>query len=386
MEPPIRIGVIAEAQTIVGASIPQAAQLAADEINAAGGAVGRSVEIVAYDNRSSVPESVSAFQNAVNENRVHAVIASHVSEIALALASWASRLRTPFVTPGAASNGISLGVHRDYEKNRYTFQGYLTSAALAQSVAEAAKALFVNTWRTNTAVLMCEDAAWTEPLARGFEECLPKIGLTLLDAIRFQVSTANFVPVFERIKAASPGVIITGMTKAGIQPIIQWGQQRVPIPMLGMNSQASNSSFLRDTDGAADGVLYQAIAGPGVAVTPKSIPFAESFRKRFGNYPSYAGYSSFDAVYYLTDAIRRTGPAGPEGVVRALEGTDWEGAIGRIQFYGREEQFTHSLKYGEGLITGLTLQWQRGEQVCVWPKPVANAPLKFPGFIRWPPR
>ena len=53
---PIKIGVIAEAQAIAGASIPQAAQMAADEINAKGGVDGRKIEIVTYDNHSSSAE------------------------------------------------------------------------------------------------------------------------------------------------------------------------------------------------------------------------------------------------------------------------------------------------------------------------------------------
>ncbi|MET4774284.1 hypothetical protein ABIA28_006498 [Bradyrhizobium elkanii] len=58
----LKIGVIAEAQAIAGASIPQAAQLAADEINAKGGIDGRKIEIVSYDNHSSSADSVRAFQ------------------------------------------------------------------------------------------------------------------------------------------------------------------------------------------------------------------------------------------------------------------------------------------------------------------------------------
>src|SRR5271163_3335039 len=75
---PIRIGVIAEAQSVAGSSIPQAAQIAADEINAAGGVDGRKIEIVSYDNHSSSAESVRAFQRAVNEDRVNAVIGSYI--------------------------------------------------------------------------------------------------------------------------------------------------------------------------------------------------------------------------------------------------------------------------------------------------------------------
>jgi ABC-type branched-subunit amino acid transport system substrate-binding protein len=68
----IKIGVIAEAQAIAGASIPQAAQMAADEINAKGGVDGRKIEIVTYDNHSSSADSVRAFQRAVNEDKVNA--------------------------------------------------------------------------------------------------------------------------------------------------------------------------------------------------------------------------------------------------------------------------------------------------------------------------
>src|SRR5471030_3541887 len=188
---PIKIGVIAEAQAIAGASIPQAAQMAADEINAKGGVDGRQIEIVTYDNHSSSADSVRAFQRAVNEDKVNVVIASYISEVVLALEPWASRLKTPFVTPGAASNEISKSVHNEYEKNKYTFHGYLTSAALALSVCDAAKDLLVAQKHMKTAVIMSEDAAWTGPLDVGYEECLPKIGLKVLDHIRFSPDTRS---------------------------------------------------------------------------------------------------------------------------------------------------------------------------------------------------
>jgi len=91
---PIKIGVIAEAQAVAGSSIPLAAQLAADEINAAGGVNGRQVEIISYDDHSSAAEAVRAFQRAATEDHVNAVIASYVSEVVLALEPWTGRLKT----------------------------------------------------------------------------------------------------------------------------------------------------------------------------------------------------------------------------------------------------------------------------------------------------
>jgi branched-chain amino acid transport system substrate-binding protein len=379
---PIKIGVIAEAQAIAGASIPQAAQLAADEINAKGGVDGRKIEIVSYDNHSSSADSVRAFQRAVNEDKVNAVIASYISEVVLALEPWASRLKTPFVTPGAASNEISKSVHADYEKNKYTFHGYLTSAALAMSVCDAAKDLLVDQKHMKTAVIMSEDAAWTKPLDVGYEECLPKIGLKVLDHIRFSPDTTDFTPIFNKIEGSKPDVIVTGISHVGVQPTVQWKNQQVPIAMFGISSQATNETFGKDTNDAAEGVLYQGVSGPNVEVTPKSVPFAEGFKKKYGNYPSYAGYTAYDEVYYIADAVKRAGSADADKLVDALEQTDWEGTIGRVQFYGKDDPFTHSIKYGKGLITGLMLQWQGGKQVSVWPKEIAKSELKFPSFVK----
>ena len=50
--------------------------------------------------------------------------------------------------------------------------------------------------------------------------------------------------------------------------------------------------------------------------------------------------------------MKRAGSTDADKLVEALEKTDWEGTIGRIQFYGKDDPFTHSIKYGKGLITG----------------------------------
>ncbi len=49
----------------------------------------------------------------------------------LALEPWAGRLKTVFITPGAASDVITQNIAKDYEHNKYTFHGYLTSGALS---------------------------------------------------------------------------------------------------------------------------------------------------------------------------------------------------------------------------------------------------------------
>jgi branched-chain amino acid transport system substrate-binding protein len=378
----IKIGVIAETQAVAGSSIPQAAQLAADEINAKGGIDGRKIEIVSYDNHSSAAESVRAFQRAANEDHVNAVIASYISEVVLALEPWTGRLKTVMVTPGAASDVITQNIAKDYDNLKYTFHGYLTSTSLSDSVCAAAKDLLVKDLHMKTAVVMSEDAAWTTPLDAEYIKCLPEIGLQVLDHIRVSPDTTDFTPIFNKIEGEKPDVMITGISHVGVQPTVQWKQQEVPIPMLGISSQATNSSFWNDTNGGVEGVLYQGVSGPDVAVTPKTLPFVNAFKAKYGNFPSYCGYTAYDEVYYIAEAIKRAGSTDPDKLVDALEKTDYVGTIGRVQFKGKDSPNPHALKVGPDTVTGLMLQWQDGKQVNLWPAAVANGKLKFPKFIK----
>jgi len=380
---PIKIGVIAENSTISGIPIPNAAQIAVEEINAAGGINGRMLEVVAYDDHNSAADAVRAFQRLASEDKVVAVIASYTSEVALALEPWSGRLKLPFITPGAASDELGKRIHADYDKLKYSFHGYLASAFLAQSVCDAAKDLLVDKLHMKTAAIFSEDAAWTTPLDAGYEACLPKIGLTVVDHVRFNPDTTDFTPIFNRIEAKKPDVLITGIAHAGVQPTVQWATQQVPFPMFGISSQATSSTFWKDTNGKTEGVMLQLAATDTVATTSKTIPFALKYTARYGITPAYTGYTTYDEVYIIADAIRRAGSTDPDKMVEAMEATDYQGTVGRMRFFGKDDPFTHALRYGPDDISGLFVQWQNGKQVPVWPKTVPGVQgLQFPAFVK----
>jgi branched-chain amino acid transport system substrate-binding protein len=381
---PLRIAVIAEAQSVAGSSIPGAAQLAADEINAHGGVDGRKIEITTYDNHSSAADSVRAFQRAVSEDHANAVIASYVSEVVLALEPWASRLKTVMITPGAASDVITQNIAKDYESNKYTFHGYLTSSAMAALTCDAAKDMAVTALKMKSAVIISEDAAWTTPLDAAYEQCLPAAGLKVLDHIRFSPDTTDFTPIYNKVEALKPDVIVTGWSHVGVQPTVQWQSQQVPIPIMGRSSQATNSAFWKDTNGAAEGVIFWDLNGPNVAVTPRSIPFAEAYKAKFGNYPSYCGYTAYDEVYFIAAAAHRAGSLDGDKLVTALEQTDFVGTIGRVQFLPKGDPHVHGLRTGGNGIKGLVMQWQKGQEVTLWPANLANGQMVFPSFVKLP--
>jgi branched-chain amino acid transport system substrate-binding protein len=379
---PIRIGVIAETSAISGVAIPNAAKLAADEINAAGGMNGRKVEIIEYDDHNSAADAVRAFQRAAQQDHVNAVIASYISEVVLALEPWAGRLHMPMITPGAASNEITKRVHDDYDHMKYVFHGYLASTQIADAVCESGKDLLIKDLKAKTAVVVSEDAAWTIPLDEEYLKCLPAIGIKVLDHIRLSPDTTDFTPIYNKIEGEKPDVMVTGISHVGVQPTVQWQQQQVPIPMFGVSSQATSSTFWKDTNGAADGVIFNMVSAPDVAVTPKTIPFAKAYQAKYGNVPGYAGYTAYDDVYMWVDAIKRAGSTDPDKMVAAMEQTDYVGTIGRIVFLPKDNTFAHGMKIGPGYINGLMVQWQAGNPVTVWPGDEATGKMKFPAFLK----
>ena len=381
---PIKIGVIGEESAVAGASITKAAQMAADDINAHGGVNGRQVQVVIYDDHSSSSEAVRAFQRAVTEDKVVAVLGSYISEVALALQPWSARMKMPYITPGAASTDISKHVHDDYNTNKYSFDGWLNSAFIAQSVCDFQRDMIVKDFHAKTTVIMSEDAAWTKPLDERYEECLPKAGLKVLDHIRFNPDTTDFTPIFSKIESQHPDVITTGISHVGVQPTVQWHDQHIPIAMTGQSSQATTSTFWKDTNGNAEGVITATAAAPGVALTPSTIAFTDAYEKKFGASPAYCGYSTYDEIHMIAEIIKKANSTDPDKIVDGLEKTRWVGTLGTIAFYGAKDQYTHGLEYGPGLVTGSVIQWQNGKQVTIYPRDKANGKIKFPAAIKSP--
>ena len=82
----------------------------------------------------------------------------------------------------------------------------------------------------------------------------------------------------------------------------------------------------------------------------------------------------------MAEAIKRAGSTDSDQLVAALEKTDYVGTVGRVQFYGRNNDFTHAMKYGPEFVTGTMLQWQNGKQVILWPRAAAQTKISFPAF------
>jgi branched-chain amino acid transport system substrate-binding protein len=381
---PIKIGVITEQSAILGQSISEGAKLAVADINAKGGVNGHKLELVIYDDHSSAADAVRAFQRAVQQDHVKAVVSTFISEVYLALEPWAARLHTPTITAAAASNLITKQVHDNYARFKYVFEGWLPSPILAQAVCDSSRDTLVHMLHMKTAAIVSEDADWTAPLDAAEAQCLPKIGLRVVDHVRFNPDTTDFTPIYNGIEAKHPDVMITGMAHVGVQPTVQWHDQHVPIPMAGNSGQATNPVFWKATNGAANGVIAQTGTVPGVALTPLTIPVGEEFVKDSGKFPAFTGFTAYDDVRVIAEAMERAHSTDPDKVVAEMEKTSMTGTLGHFEFYGRNDTFTHAMRYGPKYVTGIFMQWQNGKQVCIWPRDKCPNKLAFPSFVKLP--
>lgn len=379
---PIKIGVVSEEAAIVGQAISQGAQLAAEDINAKGGINGRKIQIITYDDHSSAADAVRAYQRAVQQDHVSAVVVTFISEVALAVEPWAARLHMPTITPAAASNLISQQVHDKYAQFKYMFEGWFPAPILAQSVCDSSRDLFVDKLHLHTAAIMSEDADWTKPLDEGYVKCLPKAGLKVLDEVAFNPDTTDFTPIFNGIEAKHPDVIITGIAHVGVQPTVQWRAQQVPMPMGGISAQATNPTFWKDTNGATEGVITQSGTVPGLALTPLTVKVGQEFEKKYGRFPAFDGFTAYDAVRAFAAAMEHAKSTNADKVVAEMEKTNMVGTLGQYAFYGRQDKYTHALRYGPKYTTGIYIQWQHGKQVCIWPQDKCPNKMEFPSFLK----
>lgn len=381
---PIVVGITAWMGSIPGRSIANGATLAAEEINAKGGVDGRPIKLVIEDNHNSTTDAIRSFQRMTRNDKAVAIVGDFTSEVGLALEPWAARMHEPFIITGAASNKLTAFVHANYPKHKYIFQPNLNSGEIAQNICDAAHDVLVGQLHMKTAVVMSEDAAWTMPLDARFNKCLPKAGLKVLKDIRFAPDTTDFTPIYQRIEAMHPDVIITGWAHAGVKPTTQWAEQNVPIPLMGISSQATSTTFWKSTNGATQGVITVAPAAAGVEITKKTQPFMKAYQAKFGSSPAYTGFTTYDAMYALAAAIERAKSTKADPLVAALAKTDRIGTEGPMQFHGPKAQSANGIIYGEGHVRWIDLQWQDGEQKTIWPKDLATAKPKFPSFVKLP--
>jgi branched-chain amino acid transport system substrate-binding protein len=377
--PTIRIGVIGPMKFLPGEHTWWGAQMAQEEINAAGGVnvggVMHKIELVKADSNCilSIPDAVTAMERLVTVDGVDFVIGGFRSEAVLAMQEVMADHRVIFLGTGAAHPELCMRVAKDYERYKYWFRVSPVNSiyigriifALVDMVADAVRQeLGIATPRV---ALMMARVVAADPVVAAAKGMLPKLGMEVVGVWRPSAVAVDVTAELTAIKAAGAHIIMTYHDgPAGIVYARQWGELEIPAASVGANVEAMEKGFWQATGGKGEYELTVNF-GARVEITEITVIFYDRFVEKFGKIPIYTSAGTYGAMWILKEAIERAGTLDSDAVIVELEKTDYFGAAGRIVLTGRESPYPHDVIWGPEHFTGLGTQWRDGELVAVWP-------------------
>jgi len=379
---PIKIGVNTAIQLQVGRDAIDGVRLAVDEINARGGVLGRKLEVVVADEGEAASEGpkvgIAAVNKLTGEDHVDVLIGGYDSGVTLGELPHIARAKTVFLGIGSASPSIQQKVKDDYDHYKYIFRvNPINSAKQAEGLIDYIKGKLKGELGYTKISILGENAKWVQDMVPMLKKGAVDAGLEVPIAEFFDVQTADFSPIFTKVKDSGSQYLLVILSHAASDVFVkQWYDAKVPVPIGGIDVKGQDANFFKRVDGKALSEVSTnfVLRAP---LTEKTVPWWDSFVKAYDRAPVYTASGAYDAVYIYAEALKRAGSADTEAVIRALEATDYVGVRGRVQFDPQ-----HEVKDGPGFVNELFVQWQQdGNRVVIWPKSVANGKMINPPWI-----
>lgn len=358
----IRIGIVAPLSgpfASGGSSFLEAATLAVEQANEAGGVLGRRVELVVADSQGRVETAKSEAMRLISREKVFAIVGAYLSEETIGAIEAATAARRILVVPVAATAEITDGVKRDYPRYRYVFRISYSIPQWASMMAE-----FLRQHNAKTYAFVGAGIRWNRELAGALKKSLSAHGIVPVYEAFYSPRNPAFEPVAVAATAAAPDFLVLGdpgKNSVVFVKRIREGGSKVPILSVG--------GSLGDARVAASlplsGPLYvQAAAWKGTSEA--ATRYVAAFEKRFGYTP--VGYSDtlpHDAMTVLLSAIRAAGRPDTDSVISALEKGAFPGVAGTYRF-----DASHQAAWGPGSpdLHGTVIQWEKDGARIVFPR------------------
>jgi branched-chain amino acid transport system substrate-binding protein len=370
--PLIKIGAPGPLQLPVGQGILYGLQLAAGEVNAAGGILGRKLTVVPEDEAENPEVGIAAIRKLIESTKVDVLIGGQTSGVTLAQLPHISRAKVVYLGVGAASPLITAQVRKDHATFKYIFRVTpVNSTYLGYALADFVDEFVKPELRATKIAIVGENLVWVQGVLPAMERRLgEKQGFQVVYKELFDVRTTDFSPMFAKARAAGAQFIVPLMSHASSDVVVKaYASLKVPIPWGGIDVKQQESDACEKLGGASEGEVVLFGTPPlKVAMTPKTIPFLEKYTDRFKRAPVYTSYGAYDAVYIYKAAAEKAHTLDPEKVIPFLEKTDFVGASGHVVF-----DEAHDLRYGPGYAVETMVQWQdRCGRALIWPRHLAT--------------
>jgi branched-chain amino acid transport system substrate-binding protein len=304
-----------------GVDTREGIELAAGEVNAAGGVRGRRLRVVYADDKTDPYETAQKVRQLIDREGVLALLGEVASSRSRVGGLVANGRRVPMITPSSTDVRVTRG-------RPYVFRVCFTSEAQATSAA-----LFLSRalGRRRAALLYAAQDPYSSGLAAAFRRASGAFGPSLVAERGLPKGEKNFRTYLRQVAAAGPDVVYAPLYYTDMVPLARQAREAGLPGSLFFGCDAWDAEdLLRDAGEELDGALFTNHYALDVP-WPASARFVEAYRRRFGREPSGIAAQGYDAARLLADALARAEPLDREGVRRAVGATrDFGGATGAI--------------------------------------------------------
>jgi branched-chain amino acid transport system substrate-binding protein len=321
---PIRIGVVNEItgpQAEGGRFTVNGIQLALDEINQAGGVLGRKVELRIEDNASTNPGTVLAFSKLLSDGRLAGIIGPIRSTQIQAVAPTIAKAGIPTMIGGSEPSLTRVN-------NRWVFRVRPNDSYSSRVMADFG----VNTLKYRKWAIVHSTDAFGTGGRNALTDALKALGVEPLLAQGYTNNSQDFTPVVLAIKKSGAEVIGTYMTNSPDQGIFARQLRQLGVNVAWIGSPTTISITALELAGEALHGSY-AITDFTVDMNDTTRAFAKKYRDRYKLTPDTFSAWAYDAMHLLVTAIREAKSTEPEAVRKALLAIrGYEGVEGRYEF------------------------------------------------------
>jgi branched-chain amino acid transport system substrate-binding protein len=318
----IKIGEFASltgSEAAFGQSSHKGTALAVEELNAAGGVLGKQFELITEDNRSTAGESATIVKKLITRDKVVAILGEVASSRSLEAAPRAQESQIPMISPSSTNPKVT-------ETGDYIFrvcfidpfQGGLL-AGFAQRKLNARK----------VAILSDVSADYSIGLAKFFREAFVAGGGAIVSEQKYTGGDKDFKAQLTAIKAAQPDVIMVPGYYSQVGLIVAQARQLgIKVPLIGGDGWEAPQLLQLAGAEALQNTYYSTHFSPE-STEPLAQKFVAAYKAKYNETPDAMAALGYDSAMVLADAIKRAGTTEGPKLRDALAATSgFPGATG----------------------------------------------------------
>ncbi|WP_118178685.1 substrate-binding protein [Paraburkholderia phosphatilytica] len=318
---PIKIGVavgLSGANSVVAPAVVQSSQLAVDEINAAGGILGRKVELDIADDASGAVGAQKAYDTLVFQKDVDAVISMETSAARNAALPIVARGKKPFIYTSF------------YEGHSCSPWMYVNGWVPEQQVAPVVD-YFMKSKSAKNFFLVGNDYAFGRGMLDFTAKYIAQHGGKVVGEEFLPIDGTDWTPILSKIRSAHPDALISAT--AGGAPNVSLAKQLKGSGLtLPYGNLAIDEGTAKSMGDVATGIYMSGSYLTSID-TPGNAKFMAAMRKRFGNdmkTPNELSEPQYEAFYLYKAAVEKAGSTDPRKVIEALGQVSFDGPRGPV--------------------------------------------------------